>query len=166
MYKINTKKHLDILSINSLCWGVENDIIDPELVKEYANEYLNKNPDCDSSKLIDLLILDVCTKENVLEIINNKSDKRNAEKEKRIIRYVILHDIFEETDDTEKLLELIENVYADFGYPADMDKFIPYMPAEDEISNYTEAERIQHLIYNFRTFLKEEYISLRLDECF
>ena len=163
MYKINTKKYLDILSIDSLCWGVENDIIAPELVMEYANEYLNKNPDCDSPKLIDLLILDACTKENVLEIINNKSDKRNAEKEKRIIRYVILQDIFEETDDTEKLLELIENVYVDFGYPADMDKFIPYMPAEDEdeILNYTEAERIQHLLYNFQAFLKEEYICLK-----
>lgn len=45
-------------------------------------------------------------------------------------------------------------VDADFGYPADMDKFVPYMPAEDEdkISNYTKDERIQHLPDNFQAF--------------
>ena len=163
MYKINIKNHLDILSINSLCWGIENDIIAPEFAIEYANEYLNKNSDCDNSKLIDLLILDDCTKDNVLEIINNESNKRNDEKEKRIIRYVILQDIFEKTDDAEKLFELIESVYADFGYPADMDNFIPYMPAEDEaeISEYTGFERTQHLLCNFQSFLKKEYICIK-----
>ncbi len=163
MYEINVKNHLDILSINSLCWGIENDIIAPEFIIEYANEYLNKNLDCDNSKLIDLLILGDCTKDNVLEIINNENNKRNAEKEKRIIRYVILQDILEKIDDAEKLFELIESAYADFGYPADMDNFIPYMPAEDEteISKYTEFERMQHLLCNFQLFLKQEYVWIK-----
>ncbi len=50
------------------------------------------------------------------------------------------------------------NIEEKMLYHNDMEKFIPYMPAEDEdeISHYTETERQKHILKNFRRFLKDE----------
>ncbi len=70
-----------------------------------------------------------------------------------VLRYAILASLDSNGDE---LLADIEDVYADFGYPEDMNSFIYYMPAAERDPSP------EKLIKRFQAFLAEEKVRLNL----
>ena len=69
-----------------------------------------------------------------------------------ILRYAILASLDAEG---QELLDDVESVYADFGYPRDMEPFIYYMPGEGDSS-------AEDLVKRYRAFLVSEKAKLNL----
>ena len=71
----------------------------------------------------------------------------------------ILEHLNQKITNYNNLLEQIEEVYALFDYPEDMNSFIYYMPS----ANYTENSEVS-LINNFHLFLEKERARLLITE--
>lgn len=58
----------------------------------------------------------------------------------------------------EELLDGLSEVYADFGYPEDMEPFIHYMPSSDGYNPllYSKEENINRLVSLFEEFLQKK----------
>jgi hypothetical protein len=71
-------------------------------------------------------------------------------------RFCILSTMVKNITDEQELLATVEGLYADFGYPKDMEPFIYYMPQSDENAGLTPNEACQLLIKKIINFLAEE----------
>ena len=161
MYDISFDNYFKLLNWNIIFWGIKADIISAKSAIDYANALIKRNILKNETLLISLLILDNICKEEVLKlIINIKTNENfNEDESLRILRYIILDNIQESIKDNKEILNNIENVYADFDYPSDMDSFISYMPANDygyDVSEHTQEENEQRLIKKFNLFLSKE----------
>ena len=78
--------------------------------------------------------------------------------ELRKLRYCMLKFPMDTIINNEELLEKVSEIYADVGYPVEMEEFIPYMPpkAGYEPSKYSIEENNLHMIMLLDEFLKEE----------
>lgn len=167
MYKIKFSNYFHLINWNVIYWGIKEDLIEAISAVDYANTLIENNPNTHSTLVIDLLILDNITKENVLSLINDnvhptETDEKSS---KKILRYIILDSIKQTEKNTKNILDILEYVYADFNYPSDMKSFIRYMPIEDDYDPmlYTQKENEQRLIEKFNTFLEFEKQQLTLD---
>lgn len=161
MYKINFDKYCKFLNWNILFWGIKNDIIGADSAIHYADKLVENNLIENDSLLVELFILDNIDKDNVLGLLSNivSQDVTEEYTAKKILRYIILDSIRQTIKDNETILSTIENVYADFDYPEDMESFISYMPVDDPTytpSEHTLKENEQRLIEKFNKFLKNE----------
>lgn len=132
-------------------------------VEKYAIEYLIEHPECKDQRIaelafgvkeeeIDDLLIKVA-EDLDLEVLQENSEVWNLEWRKW--RYCILKSMQTNIQDAEKLLDAISFVYADFGYPEDMIRFIYYMPQQHEVTNNIDQNR-QTLLHNFNEFLNKE----------
>lgn len=73
-------------------------------------------------------------------------------------RFCILNTMIQNITEKEVLLETIEGLYADFGYPEDMTPFIYYMPVsdDDDTKQLTTEECRSRLIKKAIDFLAKE----------
>ena len=165
MYNINFDKHLNFLNWSCIYWGIQEQLIEPGNAVIYANKVIENNPDVDTPEIIELLIIDVAEKNNVLPLIERMfSDKRELNNKKstaiRTLRYILLLEIQKNITDNQDLLDEIENIYTDFDYPSDMEVFISYMPVQEDeydVSKHSPQENEQRLINNFNIFMSEEF---------
>ncbi|EPY2276965.1 DUF2247 family protein [Clostridium sporogenes] len=58
--------------------------------------------------------------------------------------------------DDDELLRKIEEVYADFNYPQDMEELIAYMSVKANLSTYPIKGNKKRMINNLDKFLKVE----------
>ena len=72
------------------------------------------------------------------------------------LKYVILNYLRSTTKDNNELLEKVEEVYADFNYPQDMDEFIAYMPAKGSVLMNSIEDNNKRMINNLDNFLELE----------
>lgn len=75
------------------------------------------------------------------------------ELEVRKLRYAILNYLNNTIDDDNELLKKVEEVYADFNYPQEMEGFIAYMPAKENIATNSIEDNIKLMINNLDKFL-------------
>lgn len=160
MYKIDFDKYLKILNWEVLYWGIAKDFIEAKSAIDYANKLIENNLAEDESATVELLILESDEKHEILRVLCKlKADDIQEEKSIKCLRYMILNDIKNRKAETSEILSDIEGVYADFGYPEDMNSFIGYMPVEDADYNplkHTQKENEERLIDNFNIFLEKE----------
>lgn len=161
MYSVNFDKYFKLLNWNVIFWGIKSDIIGADSAIDYANALVKNGVIDNEALVVSLLILEDICKDEVLTLIANAiTDCDLGEYESlRILRYIILDSIEELSGDNNVVLNAIENVYADFDYPSDMDSFISYMPADDgkyDASEHTQEENERRLIEKFNLFLKKE----------
>ena len=114
--------------INELSWGIENSLKDEILAKMFIKFKFDR--------------LLPGSKDWNLEI--------------RRLKYVILNYLRSTTKDNNELLEKVEEVYADFNYPQDMDEFIAYMPAKGSVLMNSIEENNKRMINNLDNFLELE----------
>ncbi len=169
MVKIDFDKYVALLSWHSIYWGIEKDILSPESAILYAEKIIELNQEIDDPEIIALLISESTGKDVILslieDIISNAPQLKNSEEtDLRLLRYLLLSELKENAQDSKRLLSEIENIYADFDYPTDMESFIAYMPASDSYntSEHSEEENIQHLIENFDSFMTNEKQQLKI----
>lgn len=169
MVKIDFDKYIALLSWRSIYWGIEKNILSPKNAILYAGKIIELNPEIDTPEIISLLISESTEKDVILSLIediisNTPELENNEESNMRLIRYIVLSELKEKIQAPDSLLSEIENIYADFDYPTDMESFIAYMPASDSYntSEHSEEENIQHLIQNFNSFMTNEKQQLKI----
>lgn len=106
-------------------------------------EYMMTN--CSIEGSYDLLIFEGST-EDALKALSDAGYEDDGQG-KDVLRFAALASLESSGQD---LLVEIEGVYADFGYPSDMESFIYYMPSDEGDSSQ------EVLIGRFRSFLVTE----------
>ncbi|MPQ31658.1 DUF2247 family protein [Clostridium estertheticum] len=123
-------KYEDDEFINEIAWGIEDNLKGEILTKML----LKFN--------FDMLI----------------SESKSWELELEKLRYTILNYLRNTIKDDNELLRKIEEVYADFNYPQDMEEFISYMPVKNDYN--LSANSIEYnnkrMINNLDNFLAVE----------
>ena len=159
MYYI-IKDNINYLSFANIFIGIEKELLTPDIAVEYANYFSENNPQNISHETIELMILDNYEKEAVLSIIEAfaPKTKKDAHNSLRELRCIILLELLQNEKNKQKLSNWIDEVYADFDYPSDMDNFVSYMPVSGnrDTSLYNEEENINYLISNFEIFIQKE----------
>lgn len=118
-------KYEDDEFINELAWGIEDNLKDEILTKMFFK-----------------FNFDMLTPKSV-----------SWELEIRKLRYVILNYLRITIEDYNELLRKVEEVYADFDYPEDMEGFIAYMPVKDNSSAHSVEDNKKRMINNLDKFL-------------
>lgn len=165
MYSINFDKYFKLINWSCVYWGIQKQLIEPENAIIYANKLIENNPDSDTPEIIQLLIIDKVDKHSVLTLIEKMfPEKKDLVNKKtyalRTLRLILLLEIKENISNNDDLLDEIEKIYTDFGYPTDMEGFISYMPNQDneyDVSKHSPQENIKHLIDQFNIFTEKEF---------
>jgi len=164
MYSINFEEYFNLVNWECIFWGIKEQLLEPNNAIMYANKIIENAPDSDVNEIIELLITDEADRDSILVLIEKMfSDKKDLERKKisalRTLRIILLLEIQKSITDNQKLLDKIEDIYADFDYPSDMEGFISYMPAQDneyDVLNRSSQENQQRLINSFKVFMSEE----------
>lgn len=160
MYKIDCNKYFGLLTWDVICWGIEKDFIGSHTAIDYANEVIENMEAKDASVIVELLILETINKNEVLPLVYRlitEEEKQEIDAMKRL-RYIVLDEI-RKNEQGRELLSKAEEVFADFGYPSDMNSFIGYMPIENSDYNpdeHTQEENECRLIEELDSFLERE----------
>ena len=165
MYSINFDKYFDLINWSCVYWGIKEQLIEPKSAVIYANKIIENNPHEDTPEIIELLIIDKAYKNDVLTLIEKMFPvKKDLDTKKasalRTLRLILLLEIKNNVADNQNLLNEIENIYADFDYPTDMEGFISYMPNQDteyDVSKHSHQENMQHLVDKFNIFIDKEF---------
>lgn len=161
MYSIDYDKFFKLLSWEVIFWGIKNEIIGADSAIAYANTLIKNNVNENEALIVNVLILEDVCKDNVLRLISKAApgDNFGEYNSLRILRYIILNDIKDSAEENDTVLDAVENVYADFDYPSDMNPLIRYIPVENDkydAFKHTQEENKQRLIEKFELFLKTE----------
>jgi hypothetical protein len=150
--------------------GYKLSIIKEGEVTQYAVEFLATYPHCENTSIVDLawgefdIDYERMLKGIVQELYGGEPIESSSvwEYEKRKWRFSILHDLdAEHKHSPQTLLHKIAEVYADFGYPEEMERFIYYMPSKGNTELLSsEEDHIVGLICFFREFLRKEQRDL------
>lgn len=165
MYNINFDKYFNLINWSCVYWGIQEQLIGPKNAVTYANKVIENNPQDDTPEIIELLIIDKADKDDILTLIEKMFPmKKDLETKKasalRTLRLILLLEIKNDINDNQDLLNKIENIYADFNYPTDMEGFISYMPSQDseyDVSKHSPQENMQHLVDKFNIFIDKEF---------
>jgi hypothetical protein len=139
-----------------------------EEVKKFALEYLEQYPDV-INEYISELVFDISESKvsiylkKIFESLELKEPKKYTSewnKEWLKWRYCIINEIIKSILDKEELLNSIEAVYADFGYPEDMTEFIYYMPQKDLDHPVSSHEAHNRLVIKLKKFLEKEKVKI------
>lgn len=142
-------------------WGIKNGQLNVKTAQDYVcmkieqNEML-KDEELELSWQAEniLDVLDIIERILGSDVINEE----NMKEAKNRVRISILIFLRQTIHDIALLLEKIELVYANFEYPEDMDKFISYMPIQDEVDYLTNSvdENRSYLLKNFDLFIEQQ----------
>lgn len=132
------------ISWNDVLFAISNDYFNKNCAIEYAcsllaNEVVDEN-------IIELAILNTLevTKEELLQKFVAKLAYKETEKEKMEskdkIMYILLNLLYENKEIFEDPFKAVEVVYDNFGFPKSIEKFVRYMPIEDNKSIGTEKQ--------------------------
>ena len=136
MYSFNIFKRAGIAPrANALVYGIKTGLLPTSSVQDFE-EYMMTN--CSIEGSYDLLIFEGST-EDALKALSDAGYEDDGQG-KDVLRFASGQDLLVE----------IEGVYADFGYPSDMESFIYYMPSDEGDSSQ------EVLIGRFRSFLVTE----------
>lgn len=162
------KYKLDILEKNNIEYdwktvyvGLKLNFIDGEEVKNYAASII-ENDESINENIMELAwgIEEERSEESIRNILGDagiEDSSKELELEERKWKYCILKQIRNTYSDRD-IINKINDVFAHFGYPADMISFINYMPSADGYNSqeHTYNENFDRLISNFNNFLEEE----------
>ena len=142
-------------------YGINNEILSIDIAQEFACRKLEHGEQMseeefeltwNSKNRLDVLELI----EKILDIQGNVDE--SIEKAKDKIRIAIIIYLRDAEKDTTRLLKQIDIIYADFGYPIDMENFISYMPNNDEYipSNHTFEDNRNYILSKLDDFIDKK----------
>jgi len=140
-------------------YGVENNLLELVCVSEYAIRCIEKADD-DCQEIMDL----AWQNENKLDLLENMAKiikKENKPDDYQSIikwQYCIVKKLRNSQLEFEDLSDCLDEVYADFDYPEDMEEFVSYMPIKDDYnpSTHTREENIERRLRKVDEFLERE----------
>jgi len=148
-------------------WGIKNKFLNLDVVHDYVCKKIERNIKVSEEEIELLWESDNLT--NILDIIEKMPEfqnniEENITKAKDKIRIAIIIFLRKTIYNIPKLLEKIDMIYEDFDYPKDMEKFISYMPIDDNYisTNYSLDESRDYLLSNLDLFIKEQIKKYKL----
>ena len=164
-YSLDIFKDCDFeVSWNTIKVGYDLDRLTSEEIGKFAMQFLEMHPSLVNEYVSELILgikeedLDIYL-QRLFDSLNLTIPKENSymwNMEWYKWRYCIIYKMLQHITDEEKLLESVEGLYSDFGYPEDMSPFIYYMPLEE--NNIPTDSRIarSRLVSNLKKFLAKE----------
>jgi hypothetical protein len=119
------------LAWREILFGIENELLGPEAAVEFASDEIatKKNPSLVLTRL-------ACVGEgepmlpHVVQLASAEPPQ-DSDKVRDKWLYLVLAWIYEHQASYADPLEVVEEVYADFGYPSRIAGFVRYMPADE-----------------------------------
>lgn len=134
------------LSWKELRYGLNKRYIDERGVSRYASEILTLDS-CD--KQVELASLNFQDLFNAHELLNSLAqDSKTTKDPSKIWIYILLSWLFENKHNYIDPFEIIDEIYADFGYPEEISTLVRYMPATED-----SAKSENQLVRNWEKFL-------------
>jgi len=150
-------------------YGINRGILNIDIAHEFACRQLECNEHVSEEEIA--LSWHIKNRQDVLEQIEPMLStcgnvEKSLEKAKDKIRIAIIINLRKTEKDIDRLLEQIEIVYADFGYPVDMEEFISYMPSSEgyDPSKHKFEDNKCHLLTNLDDFIREKKQEYGLKE--
>lgn len=169
MYGINIFDKIKMpLDWALIYYGIKNEILSIDIAQEFACRKLEHDEQMSEEELVlswnsnnRLDVLELI--EKILEIQGNVDE--SIEKAKDKFRIAIIIHLRNTEKDVTKLLEQLNITYADFGYPVDMEKFISYMPNNDEYisANHTFEDNRSYLLSKVDDFIDRQVEKYQLE---
>lgn len=141
-----------------VAWGYWKGWLDPDSVVEYAVTQLAGNDDAGSAvvELAGLTRSDLAEVPLLLEKVVGAERSENNRASERKWLYLVLAWVYDCRAELSDPLGVVEQLYADFGYPEELRGFVRYMPPEDhyEPQAHTHAENITRLFSKWEEYLE------------
>jgi hypothetical protein len=142
------------MSWREVCFGLVNELLDPAVPVELAIEQVAEIAE-PSAALLELA--GAGKNEPTLEVVEQLAGGEPQRPENEIRDkwlYLVLAWIHEHRDEVPDPLQRVEEVYADFGYPEQIAKFVRYMPMDGPDLGSREANE-QRLFERWKRYLDE-----------
>lgn len=164
MYHLNIfDKYCVHIDWHDVYWGLKKDFLDLEDVRDYALKCLEFD-DFSCEEINDLawkkddklLVFDY------IEKIMKKKDKANNEdideKSKIKWQYCIIKSLRGSVLEYDVLSSKLDELYADFDYPEDMEGFISYMPINDGYNpiEHSKEDNVKRIMNKIDLFLDKK----------
>jgi len=92
-----------------------------------------------------------------IEELAEKVTEENKQRTKQKLMYLVLKWVLENKTQFEDPLEVVETIYADFGYPAEIAHFVRYMPMTEPVLESLELN-IARIYDKWSKFVKKQEI--------
>jgi len=141
---------------SDIYYGIKNNLLELMCVSEYAIKYIEKTGD-DCQKIIDLAWQND-DKSDLLKDMAQIIKKENESDDCQSIikwQYCIVKELRDRQMKIEDLSDCLDEAYANFEYPEEMEEFISYMPIKDGYnpSIHTKEENIERILKKVDEFL-------------
>ncbi|MCP4592693.1 MAG: DUF2247 family protein [bacterium] len=146
------------LSWSDVKWGYEHGILSAAGVVEFAVARLAEDEDAGSAvvELASLSPQEHAEVPSVLEKVLQSEGVAWSSESRRKWLYLVLAWVHEHRDELPDPLGIVEQVYADFGYPVEIQSFVSYMPPEDgyEPQAHSHEENVARLFTKWKKYLE------------
>lgn len=157
MYNLDTFRKCNINPTwQDIYYGVKYNYLDKNSVSEFALSYIEQNVELEE-------VWELAWKNNEKDYILNKIENIigtnfNEQASETRWKYCIVKDIIEKYKDFDILAEKLDEVYADFNYPEDMEDFVSYMPVKDmyDVDKHTIRDNQERIIKKAKEFLEDK----------
>lgn len=144
---------------NDVYFGIKNGFLNLDCVRDYALRCIELNEDV-FQEVIDLAWPNK-DELSVIEIIKKILDKEqnfNVEKASMKWQYCIIKHLESKNLKPEELHSKLNELYADFNYPEDMEEFISYMPTKDGYNptEHSKDENNKRILQKVADFLEKK----------
>jgi hypothetical protein len=147
------------LAGRELLWGYDHGWISWDCLTEFATRQLvSKNSNSMAEvELAGLLPIEAYRARDLAEELADNEPPMSEEAVREKWLYLILRWIFENRQRTVEPFAIVEALYADFGYPHEIARFVRYMPPEDQYDpwEHSKAENEEHMLKQWRGYLIE-----------
>lgn len=125
------KKKIDI-SWCDILFGINNHYLSEDSAIDHANDLLFDENYLEDDRVMEIAVLqrhDSTTP--YIEKIVGKACIEKEEETKEKFLYALLFFVYENKEKYEDSFEVVEIIYADFGYPKEISSFVRYMPIQE-----------------------------------
>ena len=140
------KKNNILLSAKEVDFAIQYEFIYLKDLGEIVDISLSKYPDDENllELALNILLDDSSINTDVSNDVKQENDLISSK-----WRYILLLWLYENRKDSSADYDRIDTVYADFGYPLDMERFISYMPAHGN----TDKLGYDNILHNWKDYL-------------
>ncbi|WP_201534036.1 DUF2247 family protein [Psychrobacter immobilis] len=140
------KKNNILLSAKEVDFAIQYELIYLKDLGEIVDISLSKYPD--DENLLELA-LNILLDDSYINTDVSNDVKRENDLIRSKWRYILLLWLYENRKNSSADYDRIDTVYADFGYPVDMERFISYMPAHGN----TDKLGYDNILHNWKDYL-------------
>ena len=140
------KKNNILLSAKEVDFAIQYELIYLKDLGEIVDISLSKYPDDENllELALNILLDDSSINTDVSNDVKQENDLISSK-----WRYILLLWLYENRKNSSADYDRIDTVYADFGYPVDMERFISYMPAHGN----TDKLGYDNILHNWKDYL-------------